>query len=158
MVMMSSLGSPLYECVVGEGTSSLNHHRSHCHCRLSYSILMVGHQLSLVCVSYPYVSKLMPVKWMKILGLVCSAVSSIYVEICCHLGKYSCEMKVCSEVCCDGSSRNSSSCHVRSCNVKICGMIWSDFCEGPDGYYSYSCGHGVRVGAAESRSVPAVML
>ena len=45
----------------------------------------------------------MCVKWMKILGLVCSVVSQIYVEICCHLGRYSCEQKVCGGVCHNGA-------------------------------------------------------
>ena len=45
MVMVSSLGSPLHECVVGEGTSSLNHPLNHCHCHLSCSTLTVGCQL-----------------------------------------------------------------------------------------------------------------
>ena len=86
--MVSSLGSPLHECVVVEGTSSLNHPLSHCHCHLSCSTLMVGCQWWLACVSYPYVSKMMPVRWMRILRLVCSVASWIYVKICCHLGKY----------------------------------------------------------------------
>ena len=45
MVMILSLCSPLHESVVGEGTSSLNTHQSHCHCHLTYSIPMVGHRL-----------------------------------------------------------------------------------------------------------------
>ena len=44
MVMMSSLGSPLCECIVGDGTFSLNHPLSHCPDHLGCSILTVGHQ------------------------------------------------------------------------------------------------------------------
>ena len=44
MVMMSSLGSPLHECTVGEGPFSLNHPLSHYQDNLSFSILTVGHQ------------------------------------------------------------------------------------------------------------------
>ena len=44
MVMMSSLGSPLHECVVGEGTFSLIHPLNHCQYHLSCSIQMVGRQ------------------------------------------------------------------------------------------------------------------
>ena len=44
MVMMSSLGSPLHVCAVGEGPFSLNHPLSHYHGHLNCSILKVGHQ------------------------------------------------------------------------------------------------------------------
>ena len=44
MVMMSSLGSPLHVCAVGEGPFSLNHPLSHYHGHLSCSILKVGRQ------------------------------------------------------------------------------------------------------------------
>ena len=44
MVMMSSLGSPLHVCAVGESSFSLNHPLSHYHDHLSCSILRVGHQ------------------------------------------------------------------------------------------------------------------
>ena len=145
MVMISSLGSPLHECILGEGTPSLNHHWSQCHCCLSYSILMVGHRLWLVCVFCPCVSRMVSVRWMKILSLVCNDVSQTYGGICCHLGKCSCEMRVCGGVYHDGSGRTWSFCHVRSCDGKICGMIWSDFYEGPGGYYSYRCGYVVRI-------------
>ena len=121
--MISSLGSPLHECVVGEGTSSLNPHWSHCHCHLSYSIPMVGHRLLLVCVFCPCVSRMVSMKWMKNLCLVCNDVSWTYVEICCHHGKCSCEMRVCSGVCCDGSSRNWSFYHMRSCEWED---LWND--------------------------------
>ena len=43
MVMMSSVGSPLYVCAVGEGPFSLNHPQSHYYGHLSCSILKVGH-------------------------------------------------------------------------------------------------------------------
>ena len=46
IVMVSSLVSPLCVLVVGEGTSSLNHHHLMTyHCHLNCSNLMVGHQL-----------------------------------------------------------------------------------------------------------------
>ena len=45
IVIISLLGGPLHEWVVGEGASSLNHHQSHCHYCLNYSNPMVGHRL-----------------------------------------------------------------------------------------------------------------
>ena len=45
---------------------------------------------------------------------VCSVVFGICVEICCHLGKYSYEMKVCSVVWCGSSGRNLSFCGMRN--------------------------------------------
>ena len=145
VVMILSLGSPLCECILGEGTSSLNPHWSHCCCHLRYSIPMVGCRLWLVCVFCPCVSRMVPMKWMKSLGLVCTGVSWTYGRICCHLRKCSCEMRVCGGVYHNGSSRNWSFCHMRSCDGKICEMTWSDFYEGHGSYCSYSCGYGVEI-------------
>ena len=44
MVMVSSLGSPLHVCAVGEGPFSLNHPLSHYPDHLNCSILRVGRQ------------------------------------------------------------------------------------------------------------------
>ena len=45
IVMVSSPVSPLHDLVVGEGTSSLNHHLRTYRCHLNCSNLMVGRQL-----------------------------------------------------------------------------------------------------------------
>ena len=43
IVIVSSLVSPLHDLVVGEGTSSLNHHLRTYSCHLNCSKPMVGH-------------------------------------------------------------------------------------------------------------------
>ena len=48
MVMTSSLGSPLWECVLGEGAPSLNHSLSHFHFPLNCNNLREDHQWKLV--------------------------------------------------------------------------------------------------------------
>ena len=97
-------------------------------------------------------------RWMRILGLVCSVASWIYVKICCPLGKYSYEMKVCSEVCCGSSGRSWSSSDGRNYGGKVFGMTWSNFCRDPGGNYSYICGYGARSGVTESGSILVIVV
>ena len=144
--MMSSLGSPLHVCAVGEGPFSLNHPLSHYHRHLSCSILKVGHQLWPAFVSYPCASKVLLVKRMRILVLVCNGVFRICIKIRCHLGKDSYGMTVCGVVCHGNGGRNLSFCGMRNFIRKVCGMTWSNSYGSRDGCCSYTCCYVSRIG------------
>ena len=57
MVMVTSLGSPLCVCAVGEGPFSLNCPQSHYPDHLTCSILRVGRQWLPACVFCPCIPK-----------------------------------------------------------------------------------------------------
>ena len=77
----SFLGSPphLWNDVLGEGSSSLNHLLSHLLVHLSYSTWMVGHQRSPACISCLWFSRVFDQSWKTVLWMFCGGVFMMYV-------------------------------------------------------------------------------
>ena len=75
-VKVSFLGSPphLWNDVLGEGSSSLNHLWSCWPILQSYSIWRLGHQLLPVCISCPWFSRLIDWSWKAVLLMFCGGV------------------------------------------------------------------------------------